>query len=106
MPFPETLAEKQVAQILEKKGVVKQPTPTPVIRPSFSEAVNRWRERLFPAGAVLGASLVQSPLFLWAPTYYRWENGFYIGAVSMVGAVTGVVVAEAIAYYFADRDAR
>lgn len=106
MSFPETLAEREVAQILEKEGIVEQPIPAPVTRPSLSEAVNRWRERLFPVGAVLGASLVQSPLFLWAPTYYRWENGFYIGAISLAGAVAGVVVAEAFAYYIADRDAR
>lgn len=106
MPFPETLVEKQVAQILEKEGVVEQPTPAPVIHPSFRETVNRWRARLFPVGAVLGAGLAQSPLFIWAPTYYRVENSFYIGALSLAGAVAGVVVAEAFAYYIAGTDAR
>ncbi len=109
MPFPETLAEREVAQILEeegKEGIVEQPIPAPVIPPSFRETVDRWRERLFPVGAVLGASLVQSSLYLWAPAYYRWENGLYIWGLSLAGVVAGVVVAEAFAYYFADSDIR
>lgn len=108
MPFPETLAEKQVAQILEKKGLVEQPVPAPVYHPrsSFHEEAGKWRKRLYSVLPVATGVGINTILYSQAPTFYRPENAFYIGALTLAGAIGGVLLAEGLSYYFADRDSR
>lgn len=106
MEFPANLAEKEVVEILEKEGMIDQAIPPPVYRPdqSFDEPVHIWRRRLFPILGPLGTGLANFGLYSLAPSYYRWENSFYIGSISMVGAIAGILIAEGISYYLAIRN--
>lgn len=97
MKFPETLAERQVAEILEQEGLVEQPFPAPAYHPRSA-----WREqlRIFGKGVMLGVLPVAAGLAaLWgfhemAPNYYRVENVWNIGAVTVSGVIGGTLLAN------------
>lgn len=101
MPFPDNLPEREVAEILEREGLV-----APSYHPrSFQEELTIWRKRLFLTLPIVGALLFNAVLYSLAPTFYRPENLFYIGTMTAAGAIAGALTAE-VAYYFADRDSK
>lgn len=97
----------QIAEILKEKGMIEQPVPAPTYHPrTFHEELSIWRIRLFRVIPATGALLSNAALYSLAPTFYRPENFYYIGAMAAAGAMVGALMAEGLAYYFADRDSQ